>query len=493
VNVTPLIIRELERAEDYIRIAIFQIHREDVFKTLLDKRKKGVRVEILTLPYDSINEDVRPQVEPKLRELERTGALVYFDKWNVGDPSRTTTAVGRWYSFHGKFIVTDKSAIALSANLTQGQELDAAIIFRGVEKKIKEFNVKFEQLLALFVAKDNGFDGSVRRRITSVVGTEHNIFELPRNVDSRHKDHWIRHYPVEMCPSDVPIQERFYITPFDCKGRDLLSRLIQDASEYAYISTESFTDEDFSSFLVSTAVNSTIDVKILSGAKSMDFTDRLGSMFRNLLAQEIEVRTTSEDIHAKLVITDKVLAVSSVNLNKINLGFHQTRRFWRENTETILLCRNPTILECAKKKYLQIFDQSSSVGDKLSEKLENLVKGIFKETFQLHPNPDVRALLAKFILKKQIEVKRLVIKIGKVVKKLMEHYHRTTIEREDLVSALVLYYLSDRKQDLLELKEKLDEIDNCANLPAILNRLEFARLIEKEDGSYKINVEALVS
>lgn len=493
-EVIPEILEEIGLSEKYIRIAIFQLHNENVFAALMDKLKRGLKVEIITLPYDSINEDIRPRVEPRFRELERNGAKIYLNKWNVGDPSRTTTAVGRWYSFHGKFIVTDKSAIALSANFTESQELDAALIFSSAEDKIKEFNEKFEQLLDLFVTKDNSFDGSVHRKISDITGREvHDIFKLPKDIGATHKEHWIRHYPIELCRSDAPLEEKLYLTPFDCRGRDIIAGLIEDAEEYVYISTESFTDYDFSDFLVRTAVNKKTEIKILTGATSMDFTDRVENMFRDLLAQEIDIRTTDEDIHAKLIITDKALMVSSINLNKINLGFHPTSKFWRENTESILICKKPEIVKIAKELYLKIYAQSYNVGDRLAEKLGEIVKGIFAETFQLRFSPDVKALFAKFVLKKQIDVRKLITKIGKITKKLMDYYNRTKVERQDFISALVLYYLSERKQDLTQLKEKIDEIDSNVNLVTIINGLEFARLIEKEGDFYKINVETLIT
>ena len=472
---------------------MFQIHHEDVFKVLSDKIKQGLSVEIFTLPYDSINKDIRQQVKSKFRGLEKAGATIYFDKWNVGDPGRTTTAVGRWYSFHGKFIVTDRSAIGLSANFTESQELDAVLIFRDDEEKIREYNEKFDELLTFFVSKDNDFDGQIRGKITEVAGKDSTkIFELPDNVDLRHKDHWILHYPVEICKSDVPIEEKLYITPFDCKGREFIIDSIEDADEYVYISTESFTDESFSRFLVNTAVNRDVEIKILSGTRSMDFTDRVNNMFRNLLAQEINVKTTEQDLHAKLIITDKILMVSSINLNKINLGWNVTSKYWRENTESLLICKDPKIVKLAKEKYLEVFDESHDVREKLAEKLEKMVTEVFARTFQLRSRSDVKTLFAKFILKKQVDIRKLIIKIGRITKKLMTFYKRDMVAKQDFISALVLYYLSERKQDYDQLKEKIHEVDEKVNLDAVISGLKFAGLIEQEDNYYKINIEALI-
>ena len=213
-------------------------------------------------PYDSINTDIRIEVEGRFRELEKKGAIFHFDKWNVGDPNRTTTAVGRWYSFHGKFIITEKSAIVLSANLTDAKELDALIIFKDDQARIKEFNARFDELIKTFITSDSSNDGTIKRQIVAV-DTNPVIFQLPKNIPELHKDHWIRHYPVTLCPKGVAIQDKLYLTPFDARGREVYEKLIKDANEYAYMSAESFTDEDFSAFLVNIAVNKGIEIKIL--------------------------------------------------------------------------------------------------------------------------------------------------------------------------------------------------------------------------------------
>ena len=152
------VINEISRAEKFIKIAVFQIHHRRLFDTLTQKLDNGVDVEIFTLPYDSINESAKNEVVGYFENVVSHGAKVHFCKWNVGDPERTTTAVGRWYSFHGKFIVTDKSAIALSANFTQGEELDAALIYDQDSDKIAEFSEKFNELKELFINIQDGYD-----------------------------------------------------------------------------------------------------------------------------------------------------------------------------------------------------------------------------------------------------------------------------------------------------------------------------------------------
>jgi len=476
-NALSIIVEEIKAAEKYVRIAIFQLHNESVIKALEGKLNEGLCVEIITLPYDSINDDIRPQVEPMLKQLESNGAKIYFDKWNVGDPSRTTTAVGRWYSFHGKFMVTDKSAIVLSANLTSRQELDAVLVFRNSEERIREFNAKFNQILDLFIIRDNSSDGTLRRRIVSIEKTENpKIFDLPKNISKDHAGHWIREYPAEICASLDAIEEGLFLTPFDCRGRDLFTLAINDAESFAYISAESFTDLDFSDFLVKMAAIKRLDIRVFTQTRSMDFTDRVESMLRDLLAQKIEVRTTDEDLHAKLLITDKVLMISSINLNKMNLGWHTTKKYWRENT---------------KKLYLEVSSNGYDAKLKIAEKLAEVVKNTLDKTFNLQSSTDARKLFASFILTKQLGMRRVVIKIGKITKQLMVHYHRTKVEKQDFISAMVLYYLSERKRDFADLKINISEIDQSVNLDVVVNNLVFAGFVEREGDYLKINLDAL--
>ena len=144
------VINEIKKSDEYVRIAVFQIHNKSLYDAINEILNNGIKVEIFTLPYDSINIDNRDIVIERMEKVKSNGAKIYFSHWGVGDPERTTTAVGRWYSFHGKFIVTDKSAISLSANLTEDSELDAMLIYND-EERIKEFNDKFDMLIKLFI------------------------------------------------------------------------------------------------------------------------------------------------------------------------------------------------------------------------------------------------------------------------------------------------------------------------------------------------------
>jgi hypothetical protein len=492
-DVISIVIDRIRQAKKYVRVAIFQLHNKNVFDALNDKLREGVSVEIFTLPFDSINVDLQSDVIPQFENIEKRGAKLYLCRWNVGDPKRTTTAVGRWYLYHGKFIVTDKCAIALSANFTQHEELDAVTIYENELDRVREYNKKFEELIDLFIRKNNGYDGSIRQRIIDTgLPDVTSVFKLPEVIKTEiHKDHWIQQYPATLCPANTEIADRLYFTPFDCRGRDFIESIISSAAKFAYLSVESFTDEGFCDFLIRMRLKG-LDMKIVCGATSMDFTDRIQNMLRELLAQDIDVRTIEGDIHAKLIITDKHLAVSSVNFNRMNLGWSEpNKQYWRENTETISICSDQKIIEDARSKYLEIFDNAIDIEVKLAEKIRDTVTAIFKSTFNLDSRQEVKDLFTKLIVRKEIETKKAIMKIAGITAKLMAFYNRRVVEKGDFLSALILHFLSERKHARKEIEEKLVTLEPKADVNTLLDELARNRLVEREEDYYKIRLESL--
>jgi len=490
-NVIPRVIVELEEAEEYIRIAIFQLHHRGIFDVLNRKLKQGLRVEILTLPYDSIHLNIRQQVTEHFLELERHGALLHFCKWNIGDPERTSTAVGRWYSFHGKFIVTDKSAIALSANFTDQFELDAMLVFKEEPEKLIDFNQKFDELLDLFIRPFYGYSGKIRSMIQNTGYSDaESLFELPKVIETDvHKDHWILDYPGQLCPEYLNSTEGLHIMPFDVRGRNVIQDIFRGAESYIYTSTESFTDPDIYDDLIKARLNNR-SVKILTGSTSMDFSDRFQQMLRSLIASGISIHTTHEPLHAKLIITDNLIAVSSINLNKMNLGFKRSSHLWRENTETLTLSRDPEIILSAKNQFDSIFNQSVEINTKLAEKIEGDVGDLFNHYYGIHSQEEVKRLFSLFILYEEIDVKKVALKIGRIIKALISE--RKLVKKNDFLMALILHYLSDNKLKYNQLETKLSILNTQIDLNQLLVNLIELEFIEQEDEYYKLRVLSLL-
>ena len=482
-KVVEKIRKEMEKAEEYIRIAIFQIHREEIFQTLKLKLNQGINIEIFTLPYDSIFKDVE-KITNNFKELEKLGGIIHFCKWNLGDPERTSTAVGRWYSFHGKFIVTDKSAIAMSANFTNKNEIDAVIIMEE-EKMRLDFNRKFDELLDLFINKNDEYDGSIRQKIISNASEkEIEIFNLPKNISDKYLKHWILHYPMNLCPEDVNIKNGLFITPLDGRGRIFYEEIISKAEKFVYISTESFTDLDFSKFLKKISLKQ-LDIKILAGAESMDFRDRIQKMFRELLAHQIEIKTSDGELHAKMLITDKHLVISSINLNKMNLGFKSKAGFWREDTETIFICDDEKIVNIAQNQFKGVFDESIEIEEKLEKGLKRDLGKMFTSTFNLSSTEQVKSTFAKIVLNKEIQMKKFTLELGKIVRSLMTLLKKKQVNFDYFLASLIYYYiLKQSKVSHNEIRGLMNSYRIMSNINDSLNLLIKFSLISKNGDYY---------
>lgn len=73
----------------------------------------------------------------------------------------------------------------------------------------------------------------------------------------------------------------------------------------------------------------------------------------------------------------------------------------------------------------------------------------------------------------------------------MEHFGKTMVEKDDFIMALVLYYLSERKQDYNQIDEKLSILGTEIELTELLGILIENEFVEREDDFYKIKIETL--
>ena len=73
MDIIDRVIREIKEAEKYVTIAVFQIHNDNIYDSLEDARNRNIKVEIFTLPYDSINRDIREKVTKRIEKLRNKG------------------------------------------------------------------------------------------------------------------------------------------------------------------------------------------------------------------------------------------------------------------------------------------------------------------------------------------------------------------------------------------------------------------------------------
>lgn len=103
----------------------------------------------------------------------------------------------------------------------------------------------------------------------------------------------------------------------------------------------------------------------------------------------------------------------------------------------------------------------------------------------------MKVLFARLVIRKEIQVKKFLIDIAKITAKLMKHFNRNMVGRNEFFMSLILYYLSERKHDFEQLNEKLCILNTKMNLARLLSTLIENKFIEKVDDFYKIKVDRL--
>ncbi|HMN23092.1 MAG TPA: hypothetical protein PKE38_01265 [Ignavibacteriaceae bacterium] len=128
---------------------------------------------------------------------------------------------------------------------------------------------------------------------------------------------------------------------------------------------------------------------------------------------------------------------------------------------------------------------------KLAEKIEKETSNVINRMFNIRTSREVKKLFSRFILLKEIELKKDSNKLIVITKKLMEHFKIKIANKDVFFMATILYYLQDRKHSSIEIKDKLDRIDSVKNLKDLLLKLSDSKFIKQEAEFFKIDIEAL--
>jgi len=357
-----IIKKVITEADKFILIVSFQFTADSFIRNLLLDKSRKVNLSIITLPSDSYRDTTeRNKIDKLYQDLEKNGAKVYRCAWEVGDPSLTATSLSgeqlegggnKWYSMHGKFIVTEKNALIMSSNFTDVEEIEVYLTISD-SVVIEQFKEKFNQLKTLFIDKNNKYAGGIFNLVDNE--TKNYIKELFKSSGRLN----IKAYPPNLTPSKS-FDNGLYLTPFDGRAREFLNSFIDNAQKFLYLSTERFFDDEIVKKLVTKAINTKVKIRLITCPPNQIRQNpvKAEQMISELLAAGVEIRVF-EDIHAKCWISDKFLAIGSVNLGKMNLGFRKTGNFWRANTETIYFDSDEKLIEESKIEFDNIYKKGA--------------------------------------------------------------------------------------------------------------------------------------
>jgi len=116
---------------------------------------------------------------------------------------------------------------------------------------------------------------------------------------------------------------------------------------------------------------------------------------------------------------------------------------------------------------------------------------MFIKIFGLRSRAEVKKIFAQLIVRNEIQSKKIIIDIGKRTARLMRYFNRNTVEKNDFLSSLILYYLSERKHNFDQIHEKLNILCTEIDLNALLATLVNNNFIEEIEDFYKIKLDTL--
>jgi len=485
----------ISRAENFLNIVSFQFTDEDFIRKYILPKTNSVQIEILTLPVDSYSkEDERDRITRLYNDLEYAGVHIYKCYWEVGDPSLTTTSQSgvekegggdKWYSMHGKFMYSEKEVLMMTANFSDAEELESYLLLQDQEAVV-QFHKKFLYLKSMFI-DERKYPGK--------------LYELVRDEEKKYIDELhisnerlnIKEYPPNLIP-EISSFSGLKITPFDGKAREYLCELINKAQNYIYLSTERLFDKKIVDVLIKRKRRNPIEIKILTCPPDQvrDDPGNAEMYVTKLLSANVDVRFYT-DIHAKCWITDEVLGIGSANLSQMNLGISKSHGFWRANTETFYFANDLSLISQAKESFENFYTHGVEPIASIYKSARHLAeaKELFS-SFGVTSKRDAKEAISLIKISSTIREQQHIAKIVLLSVKIAGKYDRTEIIKRDVLSALILFYLTERKHENNELFEKLKPIiSDEIEYNSIIQNLHLDNFIEILDGYIKINSEQL--
>lgn len=488
--------KAIDEASKFINIVSFQFTSEEIIKLLIARANKGIKVRIITLPEDSYGDIAeRQKISSLYKELSDKGIELNLCLWEVGVPELTETSLSgeqtegggnKWYSLHGKFVVTDKKALAVSTNFTSKEQLEVYLYYED-PKIIESFRSKFNEINELFCSRRKLLPGSLYDQLLTPVQQElESLYKTSKRII-------IKEYPPELAP-DTGIRKGLFLSPFEGKARTFFNTMIDQAEKFIYISTERLFDDEVTKVLLNKAYTTDIPIKITTGhpRSVRQNPSKAEKMVADLMAAGVDFAIV-DDVHAKVWLTDKWICVGSANLGKMNLGFAKTGNYWRANTETLWFDNNNEVISTAKKKYEEIFESSKSGIIALSDvgTKENRARYLFA-LFGFRSRRDAKVIMARIETQFTVENRQNIIRIAKLSARLAEIEKSTFITEEHVIMANILFYLRERKHDINEIKEKMAEITDKQKIAKAMEKLRKQNYVVREREFYTINIERLL-
>ncbi|MBI5301227.1 MAG: phosphatidylserine/phosphatidylglycerophosphate/cardiolipin synthase family protein [Chloroflexi bacterium] len=383
----------IRTAEQFLWVVAFQLTDTKIIDALIAKQRQGTDVQIITLPVDSLgDESLRDHLAKQHQQLSG----IKYCLWEVGDPTLTSSSRSgvqkggggnKWYSLHGKFIVSEKVALALSANLNDSNDWE--VFFQSESSEhIENFKDKFKQISGRF-CEASIQDPKINGRLFDSLGDR--LQEQLR----RENRLLVPQYPSTLIPEAVNLSNGLYIAPFDVKARNLFLSLVEEARMRLWIAGETLTDQDVVDAILGKKHRVPgLDIRLVVGSRLPRDSSKQAKMRENVIRLDgMGIRfQLFDNWHAKVWITDSTIVIGSTNLNPINLGIRCTRNEWKANTETMLVSHDAEDVALAQAAFEKILDQGIPALQLYYDKAERDTSQLLK-ALGIKTQPDARRLL----------------------------------------------------------------------------------------------------
>jgi len=474
-----------------LKIVTFRFDSRELANILLEKAK-DIEIEVITTPPDNVAKDeLRPIVETMYEELENNNVRIHLCKWEAGEPRLTTTSMSgkqsagigeKWYSLHLQILINENEALITSRPLTSDDTLD--IFYHSSEANfIKSALLKFEEIRKLFL-EPRKLEG------ITIAGEAVNFLDqkmLKETLDLfRATDRLnAKQYQVEKFPI-AKLGRGLFISPFDGKMRDFLYNFIDSANEYIYFFLETFFDEELVGKLQEkiTAIPQ-ISIKIITSPpeRIRQNPQKARDLISQVLSLGIQVGYLS-NIQAKFWVSDKWLAISSGDFNRMNLGHSTSRHYWKADTQLLLLENDKNQIFQMKKEFEQRFNPID-LGSICAKDVDTLLRRMVKRN-DLAASTDASRYLSRFKSALVIKTEQDVRYVIDTAVKLAKLDAKSKLEGPYMLMAIIIYHMQRREHVLDEIVEKLEGVESKSEITDIVRRMETKGLLVKNEEVYRI-------
>ena len=486
------IINFISASKKFLKIVTFRFDSEKIGDLILERTRNNVMVEVITTPPDNVAKDaLRSTVEAMYKNLKNNHVTMHLCAWEAGEPRLTTTSMSgnqsagigeKWYSLHLQILINENEALVTSRPLTDDTTVD--IFYRSSENSFANNALaKFERIRRLFLEPKRIDDLTIHGEAVNFLDQKTlketiDLFTATGRLNAKH-------YENQKLPKTMPVKG-LLISPFDGKMRDWLYDFIDSANNYVYFFLETFFDEELVGKLQEKrASKPNISIKIITcpPERIRQSPQKARELISQVLSSGIQVGNLS-NIQAKFWVSDKWLAISSGDFNRMNLGHTTSSRYWKADTQLLLLEDNPGLIVEMKKMFEEMFSPIDQ-GKICAKDVTVLLKRLAKNN-NLSGSTDAVKYLSRFKSALMIKTEQDVRYVIGVAIRLAKFDGKNRLEGVYMLMAIIIYYLQRREHRLDEIVEKLEGVESEPEIKKMIVRMEQRGQIVKSGEFYRI-------